>query len=258
MLQGLQAVVRFESARSLTTTRCMVWCALAVFPAALVTIIRSANMAPVDARIWTFFLAVLCCGVVTLLGLMLWAAPLMQSELEANTWVYVAVRPAGRLSLLWGRYVVAVIWSLTASWTALLLSFPLAQPPDFLRALGVLSMLSLLTAIGFGAAYSLIAVLFHRRAMALCLAYTFVFEVLISAIPAVINQLTLQFRLRCIMIRWLGWDGDGSGIPVEMQRFLFSELPAWAHVLALLGMSVFFLAASSYFVTANELVTTDE
>ncbi len=33
--------------------------------------------------------------VVTVLGLLLWATPVVHSELEGQTWVYAVVRPGG-------------------------------------------------------------------------------------------------------------------------------------------------------------------
>ncbi len=256
--RGILAVMRFEAQRSRTPTRIAVWVALTLFPAALMTVMHSTDFEPPDPRVWTFFLTLLCCGVVTLLGLLLWAAPLIQSELEANTWVYAAVRPNGRTALLWGKYLVAVVWSLSASWASLLLAFPIAQPPEFFHTLWVLAWLSLWTAVGFGAAYALISVLFHRRSMALCLAYTLVFEILVSMIPAVINQLTLQYRLRCLMVGWLGWDEASTGMPAEMKRFLFGEQSPWMHVVSLCLMTIALLAAATYVTRNKELVTTDE
>ncbi len=45
-------------------------------------------------------------------------APLVHAELEGRTWIYLAVRPRGRVSVLLGKYLTAVAWTTLAGWTS--------------------------------------------------------------------------------------------------------------------------------------------
>ena len=77
--------------------------------------------------------------------------------------------------------------------------------------------------------------------MVAAVAYTFISEVLVAFIPAVINQLTVQFHLRNLLAKWLG----GATIARILQnRQFFSTAPPWQHVtLLLLGAGVVLLVA---------------
>ena len=59
---------------------------------------------------------------------------------------------------------------------------------------------------GGGHLFTLIGVVFPKRAMVVGVFYTLAFEVFLAMIPAVVNLLTIQFRLRCLLVRWMNWD----------------------------------------------------
>ena len=65
--------------------------------------------------------------------------------------------------------------------------------------------LVVLACLAYGAIFVLLGVLFLRRGMLAAVAYTVVFEVAVALIPAVINQFTVQYHLRCLLIRWMDW-----------------------------------------------------
>ena len=53
--------------------------------------------------------------LVSMLGTFLWATPVVSAELERKSWVYLAVRPHGKVNVLIGKYLVAITWALSAA-----------------------------------------------------------------------------------------------------------------------------------------------
>ncbi|MFO7904832.1 MAG: hypothetical protein R6U98_19370, partial [Pirellulaceae bacterium] len=102
--------------------------------------------AKLDDTLWGWILLGLIPGVITLLGLLLWVTPLVQSELEGRTWGYLAVHPRGRASLLLGKYLTAIVWTALAGCTSLTICILIAQPVYAFRLWS-----SLLLIIGFAA-----------------------------------------------------------------------------------------------------------
>ncbi len=82
----------------------------------------------------------------------------------------------------------------------------------------------------YGALYALFGVVLHRRAMVIAVGYTLVFEFLVSLIPAVINRLTVQYRLRNLLFAWMDW---WELLPKEAGDMFLGTEPAWVHLLVL-------------------------
>ena len=94
-------VVRFELRRSMTVGRGAIWMVLVMFPVALMTVLRLT--VPVnDVEPWGLALYFLVPEVVCLLGLLLWATPVISTEIEGQTWIYLAMRQSGRTTVLLG------------------------------------------------------------------------------------------------------------------------------------------------------------
>ena len=111
-----------------------------------------------------------------------------------------------------------------------------------------------LASVAYGAIYSLIGVWLHRRAMVIAVAYTLIFEFLVSFIPAVINKFTVQYRLRNLLFTWLDW---WDIIPEEAEQattmFLGTE-PAWLHILVLVGVAAIVMVVAAQFIQRKEFV----
>ena len=239
-LAAIGTVFRFECSRTLTVPRLLAWSAMALFPAGLLLLIQSQggelqkDIRPAAA------LFVLIPEVLCVMGLLLWATPIVHSEVEGKTWTYLAVSPAGKAAILIGKYLTAVFWTALTAWLSLALCLLILRPevePWRLRA--VLSILVLLSCLSYGTLYALLGVIFLRRAMVFAVAYTFVSEVLIGFVPAVINQLTVQFHLRSLLVDWMDY-GDRPEF-LRMNSQLFSTAPAWQHVVTLLVITVVLL-----------------
>jgi ABC-type transport system involved in multi-copper enzyme maturation permease subunit len=253
LFRGALSVFRFEWSRTLTLARLIGWLVLALFPPTILSLLKMQGV-PLEEHVVGFVLYVLIPEVVCLLGLLLWATPLVQAEMEGKTWIYVAVRPNGRNAVLLGKYLTAVTWTTTAAWTAAALSVLLAFPAQPVRILIVICTLVLLSCLCYGAIYCFFAVLFHRRAMVFAVVYTLLVEVLVSVIPAMINELTVNYRLRNLLVIWMGWWPNLS----EDWKLLLSDKPAWRHLLVLAMMPIIFLGASMVVLRLKEYVSADD
>lgn len=252
-LKGAWAVFRFECRRTATVPRLMWFAALALFPPAIVLLMRVAGNPPPTPDFWAWVFFALGPMVVCLLGLLLWATPAIQSELEGKTWIYLAVRPGGKIAVLLGKYLTAVMWTALAGGIGLTLAVVLARPPDAFLLWRIGMVLVALSSIAYGALLTFLGVVMPRRAMALAFGYVLLLELLVSLIPAVINQLTVQYRLRCLLVKWVEWDRI-----TETVALLGSTAPASQHILILAGATVALLAASAALLVNRQLITADE
>jgi ABC-type transport system involved in multi-copper enzyme maturation permease subunit len=248
-------VTGVEWQRSVGPGRVAVWLVLTLFPVAIVSLIRYLEPALSNARAWSLVIGVLT-WTVSVLGVLAWATPAVQMELENRTWIYSASRPYGRRCTLLGRYLVAVAWAAAAGSSAIVISVAIARPPDFWQSAAALLACCVITCAAYGALYCLLAAMFPRRAMVIAVTYTFVFELVVAWLPAVINQFTIQFRLRCLFFDW-ALLGDLGPIQ-EVRDILFSTSPAWLHLLVLAIYIVALLTLAVAVLERRQLVTSEE
>ena len=231
-MNSLLATVRFEMSRTLTMSRIVWWFVLAAFPIVIAVLIRLFPLAEVDLdypagfvadqhidaedalkaardrqmkqlhQVWALALYALIPCITCAMGVLLSAAPAIATELEQRSWVYMATRPNGIFWLLTGKYIVAVVWAVTAAWVGLSVAVLITGLDTMLKLWISLSGLSVLSAMAYAAVFMLIGTLFPARAMVFCVAWTAAVEGMISLIPAVINRMTVQFRLRTLFVTW--------------------------------------------------------
>ena len=113
LYQKIMATFAFEFSRSLTTSRIATSLVLALFAPVMLSLIgMTINIENTRQQI-PFPLIVL--GIFHLLAIflavLLWATPVVFSELEGKTWTYLAIRPHGKLSSTLGKYLNAVFWA---------------------------------------------------------------------------------------------------------------------------------------------------
>jgi ABC-type transport system involved in multi-copper enzyme maturation permease subunit len=263
-MPNILAVFRFEWQRSMSLARLAWWFVMAAFPAVLTGVLVWRGVVMEDPTLeidprWTLVLYALVPNVVCYMGLLLWVTPVVHAELQGRSWSYLAVRPGGKLAILVGKYCAAVTWTALAAWAGLVASVVVARPSHAGRMLLVLAALTLLSCVAYGALYALLGVLFRRRAMVVAVAYTLIFEFIVTYVPAVINQLTVQYRLRCLLIGWMNWEDQqhqlvGGPLPAA----LFGTAPWWHHVSIVLLTAMGLLAIAAVVLRRSELVTPDE
>ncbi len=250
-LGNVAAVFAFEWRRALTPGRIAWWLILTAFPVFLVAMIRmtAGSQAP-PREFWPWFLLIMIPLLVAMLGTLLWTSPAVSAELERKSWVYIAIRPNGRTAMLLGKYLAGVTWVLLAALTGLVVSVVISGAEDSGRVLISLIGITLFAVPAYAAAYLLIGVLFPQRAMVLAVAYSLMFEVLISFVPAMVNQLTVCWRLRSLLCYWCDIE-----MPPEVN---FATPPAWVHVLLLIVYPLVLLTASVYFIRRREFSSAAE
>jgi ABC-type transport system involved in multi-copper enzyme maturation permease subunit len=254
---GILGVVKLEIQRSLTTARILAWLAMATFPVMIASItawqmseMQMSLSAEESSFTFSMMLYVLLPQVVTPLGLLLWATPVVSSELEGQTWIYAVTRANGRRAVLLGKYIVAILWSSSTAIVSAAVAVPITGMPNPLQSWIVISCLVVLSAFAYAALFVLIGTLFQRRAMITAFIYMIGVEAFMSLIPATINQLTVSYRLRSILVHAMDLK---VSLANQRQQWFIDETPVWQSVgylglytLILLGISLWRVQASQY------------
>jgi ABC-type transport system involved in multi-copper enzyme maturation permease subunit len=240
----------------------MTWLVLAAFPGFIAALVRFAIPDRPDPRdllwrtlcIWLLFALVPM--LITMLGTLFWATPAVSAELERRSWVYLAVRPYGSTAVLLGKYLAAVTWVIPPALVGLTIAVVLIGSGDALRIWWAMARLVFLSCPAYAAIYLLLGVIMPRRAMVLAVAYTLVFELLISFVPAIINKMTIQYRLRALAATWceLKWL---EGNPPEMLALIGDE-PVSQHIFVLGAITATLLVASVGILRAREFASPAE
>ncbi|MBM3964157.1 MAG: hypothetical protein FJ308_03690 [Planctomycetes bacterium] len=245
---AVAGVIAYEFRRTITPWRIALWVFMIAIPVALTVTVAyqlrgSLSDDPNIQMAFAWMLYVLMPQAITMLGMLLWATPIVNSELESQSWIYSIVRPGGRQAMLLGKYVIAVLWTSSCGAVASTLAVPmlnLAAP--FYNWLALVA-LCILSSIAHGALFAFIGVMFQRRAMVLAFTYTVLVEVVLGWIPAVINKFTVAFRLRSLYFQWLE-------LPMvdflENPEMIASQTSSWIHISCLLMGSAVLLAVAAW------------
>ena len=225
--RAVPGVVNYELARSMTPGRWAMFLLMVCIPTAL--LIAVSQLTPNEAKYtvnvsqlpdgkttirdetnlaFCMLVYLLIPQVMTMLGMLVLASPIVHSELEGQTWIYALVRHAGRRSLLLGKYLVAVLWTSTAGILAVSLATPFLPLQNPAQLWLTASLMCLLASLAYGALFALIGVVMQKRVMVISFVYALVAEGVLAWIPAVINQFTIAYRLRSILFRWLDLSVD--------------------------------------------------
>lgn len=250
-VKAIAAVLRFQGVRSLSASRAVWFVMIAMFAPAMVAMIRWTVRESIPDEVW----ATLCYGLIVsiscMLGVFLWATPVLQAEIEGKTWTYAAVRPSGPAALLVGNYLLAVAWAAAAGLLSLTLTVWLCRFSDPLTIWKCMARLVLLSSTSYAALYLFLGAVFTRRAMLVAVVYTVIVEFVLGALPAFVNQLTIQYRLRSLWVAGMGWENGPPNYDGPME--FFETGPAWQHITILCGMSAAFVALALAFTRRREL-----
>ena len=261
-MNSLRAVFVYEWKRTLTLGRIAWWFAMAAFPVMITILIRTLSdlerIPDIEAQksTWSVTLYVLIPCVCVALSVLLTAAPAVASELEQRSWAYLATRPNGIFWLLLGKYLVSVTWGTTAAWLGTFLSVALCGMNEPVRMMLSLSTLSLLSALAYSAVYMLVGAIFPKRAMVFCMMYTVIVELVFGSIPAVINRMTVQFRLRTLFVNWMPLDERIKNESVF--QYVMADGSSIVQCFWLLTMSVLFLVAAIVVAHRKEFTSATE
>lgn len=255
-LWGPLGVLWLELRRSLSVGRFVLWLILAVFPIALIYLARRSASDDVPDEVFVVMLFFLIARVTCVMGLLLWATPLISNEIEGRTWIYIVTRPGGGVSTVWGKYSVSILWSAAIA----IVSVPLAvmasgvQSPAHVSS--VLTALSLLSCFAYGALFTMIGTIIQKRAMVVAIVYLVLVEGVLTLVPATINKLTVGFRLLALLFKWMGYENREEA---ENLKILFGESSSWTHVsilalyiLAMLTVAILRVRAGGYLTDPDD------
>lgn len=284
-MNSLMAMFRFEWKRLMTPGRSFWWLVVAAFPVLILILIqefspitdvsewqrilshtRGSRHRPVTIdeatalqqidTVLTIALYFLAPSIACMLGSLLTAAPSVASELEQHSFTYIATRPNGLFHLVMGKYLVAFLWSATATTAGLSVALYLAKITGKEEATWALMGVSLLSAMAYSALFMMIGTLFHQRAMMFCVAYTAGVELFLGFFPAVINRFTIQYRLRSLLFDWTTQSEEFRDSKI-LDFVAASEGPL-LQVLWLISLTAVFLAISLVSVHVREFTMAAE
>lgn len=262
-LNSILATCQFEFINFLSLQRLAVSIILAGFPPVMLSLIFLGFQFSGDSPENPLFITLLFVSISCLLGMLLWATPNIYSELEGKSWIYVASRPRGRVSVILGKYLAAVLFGFVVCFVAItgcisatqILSGSLRSPVWVWFSM---NCLYLIACASYGAVYSLIGTMFYRRAMVIAAAYTLLSGMFLANIPAVVSRLTLRYHLQFIGLNWFG-NEMALREDVIVTHYLLNEAPSTIFHLACLGLVILVaLGFAIWVVKTREYATSDE
>ena len=203
------------------------------------------------ATICAIYLFMLYPQAICLLLALFYGTSVLGSELDGKTLTYLFVRPLPRWKFVVGKYLgivtalaVPANFSLLASWVILGAEGGLALFGGML--LGTIGAL-----IAYNAVFIFFGFLLPRRAMITALLYGLIFELVLSFVPALVNQFTITYYLRSLVVEILDLE-----VPHEIARIVGgASIPgALLALTAIVGVT---LALSSILASRREYLVKD-
>ena len=275
------ATLTFEFRRSLTKSRVSTSLVLALFGPvmlALISVLNKWEEIPYPLMVIGIFQF-----LAIFLSVLLWATPVVFSELEGKTWTYIAIRPNGRLVSMVGKYLNAVFWAILTSVISLTLScvvisnFPWQSFEDEIprNARNIAEIKSdwmemfafsadpvviwwcLFPAIVFGsmalsAIFVHVGLITHKRGMVFAVIYAIV-ETVFAFLPAIVRQFTVGFHMRNIAFKH-----SEFRFPDAPEGILTDFSAIWVHYVGLIIIALIHLGASIYWLHSREFITAEE
>ena len=271
--RGALATCLFELRRSMSVQRISVSAGLSLFPPAMLTLlIIGAKISDDDGGKLMLesaqFMAVFLTALVLLLGLLLWATPNVYSELEGKSWLFVASRPSGRRSIFLGKFMASVLVSLAICFMAISLCVLVIYhydakndaTSDPARLWLSMNFVFALATLIYASLFSLIGVLFVKRAMVVGAGFLIGFDVFLASLPgALINRFTVRHHLQEIGIATMGWFFPSPAGNEKEYRIIYGDpWPTWIHVTVILVATLVLLVIGIKVITSREYVTSDQ
>lgn len=255
LLGTTMATAWFEIRRSLSLQRIMVATVLAAFPPAMIAVIGFSGQ---EIRLDDFLIIILV-AIVALLAQLLWATSNVYTELEGKSWIFLASRPRGRVSLFLGKYLSAVFFSFVVCLVAITLCLAIrtAVTMTFFTSAKWLAMTgsALVGCMTYSAIFSVIGTVFQKKAMVFGAAYIILSEIILANVPAIISQFTARFHLQIISAEWIGWF-----FPIGEEDFaaLYGEQSFLFHLICIVLVIPILLVIGSVVVTTRQYITSEE
>lgn len=201
MIRRFLSAYRFSLKRSLRVSLVLWSLGLTLFPPVLIGLNRYVEEGEPQVALYGILLFVLIPGVVCVMSLLLQVVTAVRSELENSTWPYFLTRPKGELYLLAGRVATALTITISMGTVSLVLSLIVSGVDHKQSIGGLLLILIILSSLSFSSVFLFIGSLFPGRAMSISILYVFILEGLASFFPALLDRITISYRL----VNIFGW-----------------------------------------------------
>ena len=136
--------------------------------------------------------------------------------------------------------------------------FSSEQSEPILRIWMTMAKLSVLSSCSYAALFLMIGAMFPKRAMVFSVAYIALVEVVLSLIPAVINRITIQYRLRSLMMAWADPFGRDQMQDNMFFKYVFADGGNWEQIIWLVGLTVLFLSTALLVAQRSEFTSAAE
>jgi ABC-2 type transport system permease protein len=252
-LTALTALFVLTLRQHLRGRRLLILSLLFLLPSALAVLVKFAPHPPPPAEPEFYFIFNLIPHALVTLTALLFAAGIIQDEVEEQTLTYLLLRPLPR----WALYVtrLGVTWLVTSVLTGVFTTLALVVVywntaglwGDVLpgRAAKVAALLALAQA-GYCALFGVLGLL-TRWSMIVGLAYIIAIEGLLANFELVVRRLTVMYYFRVLSVRWLEPPGRK-----EWSLDLAAAPGAGACVLTLLGAGAAFVLLGAVMMMRRE------
>jgi ABC-2 type transport system permease protein len=189
--------------------RLLVLSLLFLLPVVLAGVVKLVPYPPTPQELEFAFVLTLIPHALAPLTALLYAAGIIQDEVEEQTLTYLLLRPLPR----WALYItkLAMAWLTTSVLTGVFTTLTLAviywNTPELwgdvlpTRAGKTVALMALAQA-GYCSLFGVLGLLM-RRSLIVGLAYIIAFEGLLANFDAVVRRLTVMFYFRVLAVRWL-------------------------------------------------------
>jgi ABC-2 type transport system permease protein len=214
-LSALAALAVLTLRQNLRGRRLLVLSLLFLLPSVLALVIQLANQHPPPPEILEFaFIFNLIPHALAPLTALLYAAGIIQDEVEEQTLTYLLTRPLPR----WALYItkLGVTWLVTSALTALFTTVAYTviywNTPELWgdilpeRAAKTAALLAL-AQVGYCAGFGVLG-LSMRRSLIVGIGYIVAFEGLLANFESVVRRLTVMYYFRVLTVRWLEPQGS--------------------------------------------------
>jgi ABC-2 type transport system permease protein len=218
--------------------RLVVLSLLFLLPSVLVLVVRLAPYPPPPATLEFAFIFNLIPHALATLTALLYAAGIIQDEVEGQTLTYLLLRPLPRWALYLTKLMATIVVTAGLTGVFTILAFAVLYwntdelwrdvlPARALKTAALLALAQVAYCSLFGALS-----LFTRRSLIAGLVYIVAFEGMLANFKSVMRELTVMYYFRVLAVRWLELPNQG-----EWALDLAVAPGAGSCVLTLLGAS---------------------
>ncbi|MEQ8768840.1 MAG: ABC transporter permease subunit [Planctomycetota bacterium] len=201
------------------------------------------------------FLFTVYCQAIAVLMALLYASPLLNTELEGKTLPYLHTRPIARWKIIVGKFAGIATVLTPLHLTSLVLAWLLLELPGGTNLLQAEAAAAVAAILCYNALFILVGYMIPARAMIVAVIYI-VLEAFISYVPALINRVSVTYYVRTLAIELSGLIHDAR-LPEELKVIAGRE-PLSTSLLVLASIVVGSLTLASLLAARREYIVTEK